>query len=225
MPRLVSAMRRSFTQFGVDLAAVDPTVLGRGASVGPLGIETAVESRVCGASAFVIWEQQISGERPEGDNPLPAGGGWAGIGSGFRRVTGRDLRSERSTWVRHGAPLLLVLYLAWIVSPALHQYLEYQAGVCQSCPTEELGGRILSHSPDAPCSDPDHHHRPRPAHDEDHCLTCQLGTAAVAVLPFAWTPLRVVQVTRSVPSRSVSVPLSPALLTISPRAPPPPPSA
>ena len=26
---------------------------------------------------------------------------------------------------------------------------------------------------DGPCSNPDHHHHPRPAHDRDHCLICQ----------------------------------------------------
>jgi hypothetical protein len=42
----------------------------------------------------------------------------------------------------------------------------------------------------------------------------------VAVLPVVGTAIRQVQVTRLAPFRSVVVPLSPALLTISPRAPP-----
>jgi hypothetical protein len=165
---------------------------------------------------------------PRGVSRFLRVGSGAGIGSGFRRVIGQDLRSGRSIWIRQGAPLLLVLYLAWIVSPALHQihqYFEHQAGRCQSCPTEEPGWWILSHSPDEPCSAPDHHHHPRPVHDEDHCLTCRVGTATVAALPFVESPLRVVQVTRFVPSWSVPVPLSPALLSISPRAPPRTPSA
>jgi hypothetical protein len=121
-----------------------------------------------------------------------------------------------------------VLYLAWIVAPALHQihlYYEYRAEPCQSCPCKESSWRILSHSPDEPCSDPDHHHHHRPVHDPDHCLSCQLSAEAVAVLPSIAAPLHVVQVARFLPSWGVAVPLSPALLALSARAPPAPLSA
>jgi hypothetical protein len=90
---------------------------------------------------------------------------------------------------------------------------------------EEPDWRILSHPPDQPCSDPDHHHHPTPVHDEDHCLTCRLGAAPVAVLPFVGAPIHRIEVTPSAVDRTVLAPITPALLTVSPRAPPPPPSA
>jgi hypothetical protein len=130
--------------------------------------------------------------------------------------------------VRHGAPLLVVLYLTLTVSPGLrqlHQLLEHGAGRCQLCPARESGWRLLSHPPDEPCSDPDHHHHPRPVHDEDHCLSCRLSGAAVGVLPFVGDPIHSIQATHSLAFQTVLAPFSPELLTMSPRAPPPPPSA
>jgi hypothetical protein len=137
----------------------------------------------------------------------------------------RALRSNRLAWARHGAPLLLVFYLAWILSPLLHQILETRGQPCQHCPAEEPGWRILSHPPEEPCSDPDHHHHPRPSHDEDYCLSCRLCSAVAGVLPFVGAPIQSVQATRSAVAQVVLAPLPPELLTMSPRAPPPLPSA
>jgi hypothetical protein len=89
----------------------------------------------------------------------------------------------------------------------------------------EPGWRIFSHPPDQPCSDPDHHHHPRPVHDEDHCLGCRLSGAAVGVLPFVGAPIHTIQATRFVVIQIVLAPPSPERLTISPRAPPRPSSA
>jgi hypothetical protein len=145
----------------------------------------------------------------------------AGIGGGFRHVRGRVLQRYESHYVRRGASLLLVLYLAWVASPALHQlHLGGEAGPCQSCPAEDPGWLVLSHPPDQPCSDPDHHHHSRPAHEADHCLSCRLGSAAVAGLPFIEMAIRPGPVAGSAPPPRIVGPVSPALLTVSPRAPP-----
>ena len=163
------------------------------------------------------------GDIPVPADRVPADRERAGIGGRLRHVGGRVLQSGRSSCVRRGAPLLLVLYLAWLVSPALHQLhqdLERQARPCQPCPADDPGWRILSHPPDQPCSDPDHHHHPRPVHEEDHCLSCRLSGAAVAEIPFAGVPFVSIQATPSVPAQPVRAPLSPELLAMSPRAPP-----
>jgi hypothetical protein len=122
----------------------------------------------------------------------------------------------------------VVLYLVLIASPALHQlhqFLEHGPGPCQNCPASESGWRIFSHPVDQPCSDPDHHHHPRPAHDEDHCLSCRLSGAAVGVLPFVGDPIEPIRAGRLVAIPTLVVPLSPERLTMSPRAPPHPTSA
>ena len=126
--------------------------------------------------------------------------------------------------MRRRAPLLLVLYLAWVISPALHQlqqHLESHGEPCHPCPADDPGWRILSHPADQPCSDPDHHHHRRAAHDEEHCLACRLMGAAVGALPLAEAQqLRRAEVARSVAARTLLPPLSPELLVLSPRAPP-----
>jgi hypothetical protein len=121
-----------------------------------------------------------------------------------------------------------VLYLAWVVSPALHQleqHLERHGASCDPCAADDPGWRTLSHPPDQPCSDPDHPHHRRPAHDEDHCLVCGLIGATVGALPFAEAQARPAEVARPVAVRTVLPPLSPELLVLSPRAPPAHPSA
>jgi hypothetical protein len=138
------------------------------------------------------------------------------------------LQSDRPAYVKHGAPLLLALYVAWLVAPALHQLHvghEHQGGRYESCPAAEPDWRILSHPPDQPCSDPDHHHHPRPVHDADHCLSCRLGPAAIAEIPLVGDPIPPVQVTRCVSEGADFAPAAPALLSASPRGPPPTPIA
>jgi hypothetical protein len=90
---------------------------------------------------------------------------------------------------------------------------------------DDPGWMILSHPPDQPCSDPDHHRHPRPAHDGEHCLTCSLIGAALGAPPVVDAPIRPAQVARPVAVRTVLPPLSPELLVLSPRAPPAQPSA
>jgi hypothetical protein len=144
-------------------------------------------------------------------------------------VRARCIRSNRPTgstgsgWVARGAPLLLLLYLGWIAFPALHQLhlsLERGDAACQRCPAETDDWQILSHSPDQPCSDPDHHHHPRPVHDEDHCPACRLGAGASPVLPMVGALLPPVRLAGTVVERDVLAPVTPALWTVSARAPP-----
>ena len=162
---------------------------------------------------------------PVAESGLEREGG-TGIGGEihrFHKLGGRSLQSGGSRSVRRGAPLLLVLYLAWIVSPALHQirwHLANQRVECQPCPAEDPDWRIFSHLPDQPCSDPDHHHHRRPVHDEDHCLLCRLSGFTAAVLPLAAAPLVSVQLACRLAPRPVVAPPSPAPRAISPRAPP-----
>jgi hypothetical protein len=121
-----------------------------------------------------------------------------------------------------------MLYLAWWASPVLHQlhllhsHPGSQTHQCAECQVDGDCWRVFSHSPLEPCSDPDHHHHQRPVHDEDHCLTCRLGAAAVAELPFVGEGFQPARLAHVAPDWSVFAPLTPALLTVSPRAPPPP---
>jgi hypothetical protein len=143
-------------------------------------------------------------------------------------VRGRFQEVRASVCASCAAVLLLLLYLTWIASPALHQlhlHLESQEGLHHACPAADPDWRILSHPPDQPCSDPDHHHHPRPVHDEDHCLSCRPVAAAVALLPFVETAVHPPPLARTASSRIVLGPVCPALLTASPRAPPPHPTA
>jgi hypothetical protein len=147
------------------------------------------------------------------------------MGGGVRTRTPRSKRAERSVWVIRGAPMLLVLYLAWIAIPALHQlhlHLEQGGVPCQGCPALDAGWRILSHPSDQPCSDPDHHHHSRPTHDKDHCPACQLSASSGAVLATVGIVLPDIQVAGSRAEWDVLAPPIPAQCTVSPRAPPSP---
>jgi hypothetical protein len=62
-------------------------------------------------------------------------------------------------------------------------------------------------------------------HEEDHCLSCRLSAATAAELPFAGVPFVPILAMPPVVAQPVRTPLSPELLAMSPRAPPPPPSA
>ena len=208
----------------VWISRLSPRGVAGGPSVRPVRNETVIDSLVCSGSAVVISGSLISRRSAGGTSRFPCMGRGGGVGGRSRRVGGRALQSW-STCVSRGAPLLLVLYLALIASPVLHQLLESHGRTLHVCSVEEAGWRILSHPPDEPCSAPDHHHHPGPVHDEDHCLTCRLGGIAVGVVPFVGAPIRPILATPSVATQIVMVPLSPELLTSSPRAPPPLPTA
>jgi hypothetical protein len=147
------------------------------------------------------------------------------MAGGLGTRTPRSNGAERSAWVSRGAPMLLALYLAWIAFPALHQLhlrLEQSGVPCQDCPALEAGWRILSHPPDQPCSDPDHHHHSRPTHDKDHCPACQLSASNGAVLATVGILLPDIQITRCRAEWDVLAPRTPAQCTVSARAPPSP---